>query len=298
VSLFDAYMPVLAFAALFRDDPLLRQTPCALVRADVETLLTAADNASSAYRVRQPALTDDARFAVCVFVDEAMLTAAWEGGGQWAGQTLQWQNFAESNGGEVFYQRLQKLLDSTPSSSAAPQPPQLRPLREKRKSNSSRFGAGRKKGRGLHIWLSDSWRILKKEKPALPASTAFLNAEEDGGLGLNADDIKNDVLGLFAACLSLGFSGKYYGDEQREQLHRLILSCLKGNTALRAADAEQLIMPEAYYMPAKATRKTLYSWARFIIWASIPTLAALILYMLYQSILNVHWDNWLQMMKN
>ncbi len=52
---------------------------------------------------------ENAKFAVCAWVDEAILTSSWEGRMEWLKQPLQRRFFNTTNAGEEFVERLRKL---------------------------------------------------------------------------------------------------------------------------------------------------------------------------------------------
>lgn len=110
MSLYENFLPLLTFAALFRDDATLAETPFDTVRADVDRLFAAADKASAAY---PPALVEEARFAACAFVDEALLLSAWREKNRWASATLQRTRCGTINAGVEFYTRCEALLAKT-----------------------------------------------------------------------------------------------------------------------------------------------------------------------------------------
>jgi type VI secretion system protein ImpK len=52
---------------------------------------------------------ENARFAVCAWVDESILCSTWEGKTQWIHDQLQRMYYGTTNGGEEFFDRLGKL---------------------------------------------------------------------------------------------------------------------------------------------------------------------------------------------
>ena len=61
---------------------------------------------------------DDAKFAVCAWVDETIMLSDWEGRAEWGAQPLQRRHFNTTNAGEEFFDHLDKL------------PPQEKEVRE------------------------------------------------------------------------------------------------------------------------------------------------------------------------
>ena len=52
---------------------------------------------------------NEARFAICAWVDEALLSSSWQGRGEWQKDSLQRRFFQTSDAGEEFFERLNRL---------------------------------------------------------------------------------------------------------------------------------------------------------------------------------------------
>lgn len=77
-------------------------------REDVEKLLGKGDECARD-RGYQDKDARDARFAVCAWIDEAVLTSAWEGAPEWKKQQLQRVHYNTNNAGVEFFDRLQEF---------------------------------------------------------------------------------------------------------------------------------------------------------------------------------------------
>ena len=55
---------------------------------------------------------DQARFAVCAWVDETIMLSNWEGRDQWAAQTLQRRFYNTANAGNEFFDRLAQIPEN------------------------------------------------------------------------------------------------------------------------------------------------------------------------------------------
>lgn len=416
MALFDAYLPAMAFAALFREDQSLHATPYENVRADMDKLLERAANASASEANRHPDLAGDALFAVCAFVDEAMLLAPWPGAGQWMRNTLQYAHFKETNAGVVFYDRLMTILQGgrdyarplkpvrpasddpretvsapgpdgvtlgpvTARAAADPCPPSsppepaagsgyvspltglplasraYEPTGEKSGTAPAAPDARGKRPQGILDYI-ESRKTLEVELPkrllpfgrqspqqespsvtpaglplpipshaadgrnhpaarqrdGLPLTTAYLGTagqEKDpaysgapSSLSLSAADkqglnsasfsAKEEVAGLYAVALTLGFTGQYHAPETREQLRKATLAGLDASLAGRISLSETLITPEAYYMPSGAGRRKNLSPLLHAVLVAVPALFTLFVYLAYDDILSAYATEWLQ----
>ncbi|MDR1922215.1 MAG: DotU family type IV/VI secretion system protein [Candidatus Adiutrix sp.] len=112
-------------------------------------------------------ILDDAFFAACAYIDEALMTSGWRLRDQWPRRGLARRYFATAQAGTEFFERLARLLDCGRPDPAADIP------------------------RDPHHY--DPWR---------------------------------ETLEVFAAALTLGFTGRYYDSEDLERLE-----AAKGQTA-------------------------------------------------------------------
>ena len=110
MALIDHFLPPMAFAAMLASEENLANTSFETARADMERLL---DQAAAKARLEKPAQVDDALFAVCAFVDEAILDSTWPGREAWMRRKLQETRFHTANAGLEFYERLAMLRAGT-----------------------------------------------------------------------------------------------------------------------------------------------------------------------------------------
>lgn len=103
----DSFMELLAYVAYFRRAAGKRQPPFETVKADIHRLLGKSESNSPPGISREE--YDQARFAVCVWVDETVLGSDWTHRAQWQREPLQRTYYNTSEGGEEFYERLNAL---------------------------------------------------------------------------------------------------------------------------------------------------------------------------------------------
>jgi hypothetical protein len=245
---------------------------------------------------------NDALFAVCAFVDEAFLSVTWAGRDEWAASSLQWENFQENNAGELFYTRLYHLLALLPSSLPEAKPENA-PLAKKGGSDTRLdINGGKRLGKKLLPAVPPVWKPLSswlgqrhKAQPAgsaLPAALVMNSQAAPPGGEDYLSRLHNQVLALYATCLSLGFSGRYYQD--RQALRQITGQCLQAYLAEKADSPDSLITPEAYYMPENPARYQPYSRARFILAVLIPLAVSGAIYLGYHFFLQAHFYRYAQ----
>jgi len=108
MPLSDFFMPVIAYMLYFlktvgRQQPLYDQ-----VKADVSRLLTQAEEAVRKGLV-SPEDFEAGRFAVCAWIDEAILNSNWPQKQQWQREQLQRLYYQTTEAGEEFFERLNAL---------------------------------------------------------------------------------------------------------------------------------------------------------------------------------------------
>jgi type VI secretion system protein ImpK len=85
-----------------------RQPPFDQVKADIKRLISASEQC-----LKNTAFSredyDLARFAICAWVDEAILSSSWKEKGQWQGEQLQRLYYQRADAGEIFFDRLNAL---------------------------------------------------------------------------------------------------------------------------------------------------------------------------------------------
>jgi len=103
-----------------------------------------------------------------------------------------------------------------------------------------------------------------------------------------------DALEVYAACLGLGFRGRFHDEQGRARIDRLI----KTNLKKLNVDGEQLedkVFPETYSAstPARKGSRTA-SAIRALILIGLPALVATGIYLVYSSLLTTFVNRWLQ----
>ncbi len=108
MHLSDGFMPVIAYVAYFQKTAARRNPPYDQVKADVQRLLGQSETAVKKGLVAQEDF-DLARFAICAWVDEAILGSVWSQKGQWQKEPLQRIFYQTTDAGEEFFEKLNAL---------------------------------------------------------------------------------------------------------------------------------------------------------------------------------------------
>jgi type VI secretion system protein ImpK len=107
MRLSDCYMELVAYVAYFLKSAGKKQPPFEQVRSRVEGMLSAAYNeALEPFGVED---ADLARFAVCAWIDEAILSSGWNEKGKWQKEPLQLKYYQTLAAGEIFFEKLNAL---------------------------------------------------------------------------------------------------------------------------------------------------------------------------------------------
>ncbi|MDO5536720.1 MAG: DotU family type IV/VI secretion system protein [Desulfovibrionaceae bacterium] len=322
MKLFQAYMPPVVFAALFRDTPSLADRPFETVRGDVERLLLEAEAqcADIPAEGRREAL-----FAVCAFVDEALLTSSWQSRGRWARETLQRTRFGTVNAGIEFYDYVRALLGAEsgpaafagaapdfaagetggaagiPASSAAVDLTLMlkEPARGAGAADIGSAGRGtdaRTKPSGLPLGTSLD---LAGHAGGRAGSAAAARGRKDGQSGKGCQDSwQEDALGLYGACMSMGFKGRYYDASEREALFTLALSSLEKAAGSRVYPGQRQFTPESYYMPERDVVRRGTPWAVRLPLLLVPAAVTLLIYAAYDHVFSTYVNHWLAAIEN
>ncbi len=108
MHLTDCFMDLLGYVSYFLKTTAQRQPPYSQVKADITRLLGQSEEC-----VRKGLFSreeyDQARFAVCAWVDEAILSSNWKEKGQWQREQLQRLYYRTTEAGEEFFERLNAL---------------------------------------------------------------------------------------------------------------------------------------------------------------------------------------------
>jgi type VI secretion system protein ImpK len=108
MRLTDCFVDLIAYVAYFLKTAPAKQPPLEQVKADIHRLMSETEQ-----RFRQGGLSQEdydlARFAVCAWVDEAVLSSAWNEKNRWQGEQLQRHYYQTADAGEMFFDRLNAL---------------------------------------------------------------------------------------------------------------------------------------------------------------------------------------------
>ncbi len=220
-SRLDQYLPALLRAAEIKKNGC--QLTAEQTRAQFDELLNPSSGEGRSQGRGQPA-ADDAFFAVCAFIDEALLNSPWPERGQWLTQSLARDYFKTAQGGHEFFKRLSDLMKFgsktqaepnlaaiSPAASALPEP-EAGPAPRRQPPQS--YQPIRSFLRRQALRLKDEWReVLDPLQEA-----AYLAQTQKPARDRRHFDPWRESLEVFAAVLELGFTGRYYGPEGREHL--------------------------------------------------------------------------------
>ncbi len=108
MHLSDYFIDLVAYVTYFLRSEEAQLDPCEKVRSAVQRHLTASEEG-----VRRGLVSaddyDQARFAICAWVDEALLNSSWPHRRDWMSQQLQHTYYAVMDAGEKFFDRLHAL---------------------------------------------------------------------------------------------------------------------------------------------------------------------------------------------
>jgi len=104
----DCFMPLIGYVALFQQKSAARQPPFEQVRGDILRLLSESETHVKKGTFSQEDY-DQARFMVCAWVDEAILSSTWSQKGQWQREQLQRLYYNTTDAGEEVFERLNAL---------------------------------------------------------------------------------------------------------------------------------------------------------------------------------------------
>lgn len=108
MRLTDCFSELIAYVAYFLKSVDRKQPPYEQVKADIQRLLS-----TSQEPVKKDGLShvdyDLARFAICAWIDEAILMSSWKERGTWQREQLQRLFYQTTDAGEGFFERLNAL---------------------------------------------------------------------------------------------------------------------------------------------------------------------------------------------
>ncbi len=108
MHLTDCFMELIAYVSYFRKTVNTRQPPFEQARADIMRLITQSEDCLKKGLFPREDY-DSARFAVCAWVDEAILGSSWDQKEQWQRELLQRIYYNTAAAGEEFFERLNAL---------------------------------------------------------------------------------------------------------------------------------------------------------------------------------------------
>ncbi len=299
MKLYQACLPLLVFAGVFKQTPELASASYDDVRSDVDKLLLqmriqCADVPEKEY--------NEALFAVCAFADEALLTSNWTEKPRWQASTLQRTCFGTVNAGVEFYDHLRRLLGESTHAAGQQNVVELTsilPESSFRRKEETAFS--RIKAELAGLCRKKFGLIRKKQKPAsardYPWTTAMMQAAsanpgDNGRTGSNF--WQEDVLSVYGACMAMGFKGQYYDASEQDALYAMTMDSLKKGIGNRIAPGQRFFSPESYYMPeAAGPRRHMSRAVRFVLYA-VPVAVTLALYMAYSHAISAFTSHWIR----
>lgn len=108
MRLTDCFMELMAYVINFRKIAASAPPSYEQLKGDIDRLLSRSEELVKK-TVCTPEDWDQARYAVCAWVDESILSSAWAHRGQWPRDLLQKRFYNSAEGGEKFFERLNAL---------------------------------------------------------------------------------------------------------------------------------------------------------------------------------------------
>jgi type VI secretion system protein ImpK len=108
MRLTDCFSELVAYVTYFLKSVDRKQPPYEQIKADIHRLLSESEGCVKRELVSHENY-DQARFAVCAWVDEVILDSSWEGRHLWQKERLQRLYYDTTDAGEAFYERLNAL---------------------------------------------------------------------------------------------------------------------------------------------------------------------------------------------
>ncbi len=108
MHLTDCFRELIAYAVYFQKTAEKKQPTFDQVKADINRLFSKSEE-----KVKNTSLSsqdfDQARFAVCAWIDEVILNSAWQDKGKWQKEQLQRLFYQTADAGEEFFEKLNAL---------------------------------------------------------------------------------------------------------------------------------------------------------------------------------------------
>jgi type VI secretion system protein ImpK len=243
-------------------------------RAKVEDLLNAAGRSAKTLGVAASEF-QDARFAVCAWMDEMVLGSAWDGKARWLHQPLQRTVYGTVNAGEEYFDRLDARLAKSGGDFEF-----LAPA-EKASVDELTFGPDEDAPQGQACLAG----APGPEKAAGPFAAP--HTEGDVGLGTKG------VLEVFGLTMMLGFTGRYFHPDDQATLGSLkqkTIATALASPALLAPGQASRLFPALYTSPdgAAGTRRRFWrgmDWVDMVV-VGLPLFAVAVLFLAYTTILS------------
>jgi type VI secretion system protein ImpK len=108
MRLSDCFVDLIAYMSYFVKSVAKRQPPYDRVRADVQRLLSRSEECLKRGLVGDEEYRQ-AHFAVCAWVDEAILNSPWQEKAKWTREQLQRLHYQTTDAGEEFFERLNRI---------------------------------------------------------------------------------------------------------------------------------------------------------------------------------------------
>ncbi len=108
MRLTDCFSEVVAYVIYFLEALDQKQPPYEQVKTDIRRLLEESKAKALGAGISEGDY-DLARFAICAWIDEAILSSKWEGRAQWQREQLQRIYYGTTDAGELFFEKLNAL---------------------------------------------------------------------------------------------------------------------------------------------------------------------------------------------
>jgi type VI secretion system protein ImpK len=102
----EMFVDIIAYVVYFLKTSSKRQSPYDQVRAQILQLLSESQRRSADF---PPEDYEQARFAICAWIDEAVMNSSWNEITTWQREPLQLKFYQTTNAGELFFERLNNL---------------------------------------------------------------------------------------------------------------------------------------------------------------------------------------------
>ncbi|MDR1044455.1 MAG: DotU family type IV/VI secretion system protein [Candidatus Adiutrix sp.] len=176
-------------------------------------------------------ILDDAFFAACAYIDEALMNSNWTNKGQWLRHSLIRRYFNTLLAGTEFFDRLTHLLNFGRSGGLAAEAPDIDPAatfdHQAGLPEPRAYQAGASLKKRASNFIAGQARRLKDElkevvEPFIPRNfePGGAPADEPAPVRRRFDPWRESIE-VFAAALSLGFNGRHYGPDGLEHLESI-----------------------------------------------------------------------------